>query len=40
MGMASDYFRKAKELGLECFSSPFDETAVDFLESLDVPCTK
>lgn len=30
----------AKQLGLICFSTPFDETAVDFLESLDVPCYK
>ena len=31
---------RCKELGLICFSTPFDETAVDFLESLDVPCYK
>lgn len=30
----------AKSLGLHCFSTPFDETAVDFLESLDVPAYK
>jgi pseudaminic acid synthase len=30
----------ARELGLVCFSTPFDETAIDFLESLDVPCYK
>ena len=28
---------KAKELDMVCFSSPFDETAVDFLEDLNVP---
>jgi N-acetylneuraminate synthase len=32
--------RRAKELGLICFSSPFDETAVDFLEKLNVPMYK
>lgn len=30
----------AEELGLECFSTPFDETAVDFLERMDVPAHK
>jgi len=33
-------FDRCKELGLIGFSTPFDETAVDFLESLDVPCYK
>ncbi|WP_116106140.1 pseudaminic acid synthase [Lewinella sp. IMCC34191] len=33
-------FRRAKQLGMIAFSSPFDETAVDFLEDLDVPAYK
>jgi N-acetylneuraminate synthase len=30
----------AEELGMECFSSAFDPTAVDFLESINVPAHK
>ena len=35
-----ELFRVAKEEGLVCFSSPFDFTAVDFLEQFDVPIYK
>lgn len=35
-----ELFRTAKEEGLVCFSSPFDVTAVDFLEQFDVPAYK
>ena len=31
---------RCKELGMLCFSTPFDSTAVDFLETLHVPCYK
>ena len=31
---------RAKKLGMLCFSTPFDETAVDFLEELDMPAYK
>ena len=33
-------FDRARELGLIAFSTPFDATSVDFLESLAVPCYK
>ena len=29
--------QRAREFGLLCFSTPFDDTAVNFLEELDVP---
>ncbi len=35
-----ELFHVAKEEGLICFSSPFDKTAVDLLESLDNPIYK
>lgn len=33
-------FDRARELGMIPFSTPFDDTAVDFLEDLDVSCYK
>ena len=35
-----ELFKVAKEEGLMCFSSPFDKTAVDQLESLEAPMYK
>src|SRR6056297_2910419 len=35
-----EVFKVAKEEGLICFSSPFDRTAVDFLEDLNTPAYK
>jgi len=36
----SAIIKRAAEHGLACFSSPFDESAVDFLETLNVPAYK
>ena len=35
-----EIFRVAREEGMECFSTPFDKTAVDLLESLNNPVYK
>ncbi len=35
-----EIFRVAREEGVICFSTPFDKTAVDFLETLDNPIYK
>lgn len=35
-----EIFEEAKKEGLICFSSPFDKSAVDFLENLNVPAYK
>jgi pseudaminic acid synthase len=39
-GWHEPIFSLARDLGMIAFSTPFDETAVDFLESLDVPVYK
>ncbi len=36
----ADLANEAKKIGISFFSSPFDFTAVDFLEELNVPCYK
>lgn len=33
-------FDRARQLGMEAFSTPFDDTSVEFLERLEVPCYK
>lgn len=33
-------FAEARRIGIECLSTPFDESAVDFLETFDPPCHK
>lgn len=33
-------FERARAHGIECFSSPFDATAVELLEQFDAPCYK
>jgi N-acetylneuraminate synthase len=33
-------FDRCRKVGLICFSTPFDESAIDFLETLDAPCFK
>ena len=33
-------FERCRKLGMVAFSTPFDESAVEFLEDLDVPCYK
>jgi N-acetylneuraminate synthase len=33
-------FKRARAKGLICFSTPFDDSSVDFLENFDMPCYK
>lgn len=35
-----ELLKYANELGMECFSSPFDHTAVDFMEEMNMPAYK
>ncbi len=35
-----ELMKYANELGLECFSSPFDPTAVDFMKEMNMPAYK
>ncbi len=35
-----ELMKYANELGMECFSSPFDHTAVDFMEQMNMPAYK
>ena len=35
-----ELFEYSKKIGIKCFSSPFDETAVDLLEKLNTPIYK
>ncbi len=39
-GWHPELFAEARRRGIHAFSSAFDETAVDFLETLDTPCYK
>ena len=36
----AELFAYAKEIGIDCFSTPFDLTAVDFLKEFDMPAVK
>jgi pseudaminic acid synthase len=36
----AELFELARQLGMDCFSTPFDCTSVDFLEELQPPCYK
>jgi len=40
VGMAQANLDLCQKLGIMAFSTPFDETAVDFLETLNVACYK